>query len=51
MNWKGFGRKWLWPDFKVLSQNLPEGTKEKHVIPPSGQLVSGPRFETWTSQI
>jgi len=19
MNWKGFGRKWLWPSFKVLS--------------------------------
>jgi hypothetical protein len=33
MNWKGFGRKWLWPDFKVLSQNLPEGTKENHEIP------------------
>jgi hypothetical protein len=28
MHWKGFGRKRLWPDFKALSQRLPEGTEE-----------------------
>jgi hypothetical protein len=30
MNWKGFGRKWSWPNFKELSQNLLGGTKENH---------------------
>jgi hypothetical protein len=30
MNWKGFGRKWSWPNFKVLSWNLPGGTEEKY---------------------
>jgi hypothetical protein len=29
MNWKGFGRKWSWPNFKVLTQHLPGGTEEK----------------------
>jgi hypothetical protein len=27
MNWKGFGRKWSQPNFKVLSQHLPEGVE------------------------
>jgi hypothetical protein len=27
INWKGFGRKWLWPDFKVLYWNFPGGTE------------------------
>jgi hypothetical protein len=30
MNWKGFGRKLLWPDFKVLSQHSRGGTEENH---------------------
>jgi hypothetical protein len=28
MNWEGFGRKWSWPNFKVLSWHLPGGTEE-----------------------
>jgi hypothetical protein len=28
VNWKGFGRKWSWPDFNVLSQHLPGGDEE-----------------------
>jgi hypothetical protein len=28
MNWKGFGRKQVWPSFKVLSQYLPGWTEE-----------------------
>jgi hypothetical protein len=30
INWKGFGRKWPWPNFKVLSRELPGGTEENH---------------------
>jgi len=30
MNWKGFGRKRSWPNFKVLSWHLPGGTEENH---------------------
>jgi hypothetical protein len=30
MNWKGYRRKRLWPNFKVLSQQWPEGTEENH---------------------
>jgi hypothetical protein len=30
MVWKGCGKKWWWPTFKVLSQNLPGGTEEDH---------------------
>jgi hypothetical protein len=26
----GFGRKWLWPNFNVLSQRSPGGTEEYH---------------------
>jgi hypothetical protein len=29
MNWKGFGRKRSWYNFKVLSQDLPGGTEGK----------------------
>jgi hypothetical protein len=36
MKWKGFGRKWLLPDFKVLSWHLPGGTEENHGKPQSG---------------
>jgi hypothetical protein len=28
MNWKRFGRKRSWPNFKVLSRNSPGGTEE-----------------------
>jgi hypothetical protein len=30
VDWKGFGRKQSWPNFKVLSWYLPEGTEESH---------------------
>jgi hypothetical protein len=30
MNWKGFGRKWLWPNFKVLSQHSSGGNEGNH---------------------
>jgi hypothetical protein len=30
MNWKGFGRKWSWPNFKVLSRYSTGGTEENH---------------------
>jgi hypothetical protein len=30
MNWKGFGRKRSWPDFKVLSQQSPGGTEKNY---------------------
>jgi hypothetical protein len=31
VNWKGFGRKWAWPSFKVLLWHLPGGTEENHI--------------------
>jgi hypothetical protein len=41
-SWKGCGRKQLWPNFKVLSQNLPGGTEEsqKHLLCVMGGIVS-----------
>jgi hypothetical protein len=30
VNWKGFGRKRLWPNFKVLYWHLPGETEENH---------------------
>jgi hypothetical protein len=36
MNWKGCGRKWSWPNFKVLSWHMFEGTEENHENPQSG---------------
>jgi hypothetical protein len=33
MNWKGFGRKQSWSNFKVLSDLLPGGTDENHEMP------------------
>jgi hypothetical protein len=30
INWKGFGRKWSWPNFKVLSRHSPGGTEDNH---------------------
>jgi hypothetical protein len=50
MNWKGFGRKWSWPNFKVLSWHLPGGTEENHEKPQSGLLVSRPRFNPGPSE-
>jgi hypothetical protein len=35
MNWKGFGRKWSRPNFKVLSWHSPGGTEENHEEPQS----------------
>jgi hypothetical protein len=32
MNWKGNGRKSSWPNFKVISQHVLEGTEENHEI-------------------
>jgi hypothetical protein len=50
MNWKGFGRKCSWPNFKVLSRNS-RGTEENHESPLSEYMVSGLRLELGTSQI
>jgi hypothetical protein len=30
LTWKGFGRKRLWHNFKVLSRPSPGGTQENH---------------------
>jgi hypothetical protein len=45
---KGFGRKWPWPNFKVLSWHSPGGIEENHVKPVR-IAFSGPRFEPGTS--
>jgi hypothetical protein len=37
MSWKGFGRKRLWPNLKVLSQHLPGRTEENREKPKSSQ--------------
>jgi hypothetical protein len=47
MNWKGYGRKRSWPNFKVLYQQLPGGTEGNHENPqdsrsPSRVLSPGP---------
>jgi hypothetical protein len=36
MNWERFGRKQLWPNFKLLSEDSPRGTEENHKNPQSG---------------
>jgi hypothetical protein len=36
MNWKGFGRKQSWPNFKALSWHSPGGTKKNYEKPQSG---------------
>jgi hypothetical protein len=28
INWKGFGRKWTWPNFEVLSRHWTGGNDE-----------------------
>jgi hypothetical protein len=30
MKWKGFGSKWSWTNFEVLSLRSPGGTEEDH---------------------
>jgi hypothetical protein len=42
---KGFGRKQLWPNFKVLSQHSLGGTEQNQEKPQSGLAVSRSRFE------
>jgi hypothetical protein len=51
MNWKGFGRKRLWPYFKVLPRHSPGGTEKTHEKPQLGQPVAGTRIGPGTSQI
>jgi hypothetical protein len=46
MKSKEFGRKWLWFNFKVISQYSPGGTEKNHKNPQSGELVTGPRSST-----
>jgi hypothetical protein len=36
MNWKGGGRKKLWPNFKVIAQHLLGGTEKSHDKPQAG---------------
>jgi hypothetical protein len=36
MNWKEFGRKGSWPNFKALSWHLSEVTEENHKKPHNG---------------
>jgi hypothetical protein len=44
MNWKGFGRKWLCPNFKVLSRHSPGGTEDNHENPQSKYPVTRAEF-------
>jgi hypothetical protein len=30
VNWKGFGRKWSWHKFGVISRHSPGGTEQNH---------------------
>jgi hypothetical protein len=41
MTWKAFGRKRIWSNFTMLSQDLPEGTEEKHENLSQNFLSSG----------
>jgi hypothetical protein len=36
MSWKGFGKKQLWPNFKVLSRHSSGGTEKNYEKPQSG---------------
>jgi hypothetical protein len=40
MNWKGFGMKRSWLNFKVLSRHAPGGTEETH-----GKNPGPPEYE------
>jgi hypothetical protein len=44
MNLKGFGRKWLCPNFKVLSRHSPGGTEDNHENPQSKYPVTRAEF-------
>jgi hypothetical protein len=46
MNWKGFGRKWSRPNFKVLSWHLLGEIEENHEKPPSGQPIASAENQT-----
>jgi hypothetical protein len=48
MTWKGYESKQYWPNFKLISQNLPENTLENYNKPPLGQPASRPRFKPGT---
>jgi len=45
VNWKGFGRKRWWPNFKILSRHSPEGTEENHENIKKDIRSPGPRSE------
>jgi hypothetical protein len=47
MNWKRFGRRRSWHNFKVLAQHSPGGSEENHEKPQSGQTVAGAENRTW----
>jgi hypothetical protein len=49
MNWKEFGRKQSWHNFKTLSQHLLGGTEENHKNLTEDSRLPGPRFEPGTS--
>jgi hypothetical protein len=52
MNWEGFGRKRLWPNFKELSWNSSGGTEKNHKNLNQDNQDSrspGPRLEPETS--
>jgi hypothetical protein len=51
MNWKMFGRKKSWPNFKALIPYSPEKTKEIHEKSWSEYTTSGLIFEPGTSRI
>jgi hypothetical protein len=54
MNWKGFGRKRSWPNFKVLSRHSHGGTEEKNensinIVSFRGResKTGSPEYEVW----
>jgi hypothetical protein len=49
MNWKGFGRKLSWSNFKVYLGIRLEGLRK--ITKTSGKPVSGPRFEPGSFRI
>jgi hypothetical protein len=51
INWKGFGRKWSWPNFKVLTRHSPEGTEKTMKDLNQDSRSPGMRIEPGTSQI
>jgi hypothetical protein len=51
MNWKGFGRNWLWPNLKVLSWHSPGGTEESHINVDQDSRSLEPRIEPGTSRL